>query len=70
MAGGAVEVLLVISPIFPLLLQSIHPPLSLAVCCFFVFSEMVAEPVQHLDGKPVLPSEKRGGQSHFGKILV
>ena len=39
MAGGAAEVLLVVSPICPLPLLSIHPP-PLLVSCFFVFTEM------------------------------
>ena len=40
MAGGAAEVLLVVSPICSLPLRSTHPPPLLAVCCLSVLAKM------------------------------
>jgi len=69
MAGGAVEMLLV-SLRFPLPLLRTRPP-SLLVCCLFVFAEMGATSTAsgRLEVNLFL-SEKRGGKSHFGIILV
>jgi hypothetical protein len=69
MDGGAVEVLLVsLSCPLPLLRT---PPPSLLVCCFFVFAGMGATSTAsgRLEESLFL-SEKRGGKSHFGIILV
>ena len=69
MAGGAVEVLLV-SLSCPLPLLRAHPP-SLLVCCFSVFAEMGA--TSTASGQlqvNLFMSEKRGGKSHFGIILL
>jgi hypothetical protein len=64
-AGGAAEMLPV--PLdCPLPLLRTHPP-SLLVCCFLVFAEMGA--FGRL-GVNLFLSEKRGGKSHFGEILV
>jgi hypothetical protein len=61
MAGGAAEMLPVVSPICPLPLLRTHPP-SLLVCCFYVFTEMGA--TSTVSGRPEvnLLSEKRGGK--------
>jgi hypothetical protein len=69
MAGGAAEVLLV-SLSCPLLLLRTHP-LSLLVCCFFVFAKMGATSTAsgRLEVNLFL-SEKQGGKSHFGIVLV
>jgi len=68
-AGGAVEVLLV-SLNCPLPLLRTHPP-SWLVCCFLVFAEMGATSTAsgRLEVNLFL-SEKRGGKSHFGIILL
>jgi hypothetical protein len=68
-ADGAVEVLLV-SLSCPLPLLRTRPP-SLLVCCFFDFAEMGA--TSTASGRlevTLFSSEKRGGKSHFGIILV
>ena len=68
-AGGAADVLPL--PLdYPLPFLRIHPP-SLLVCCFLVFVEMGATSTASgwLEVNLFL-SEKRGGKSHFGMILV
>jgi hypothetical protein len=69
MAGGAAEVLPV--PLScPLPLLRINPP-SLLVCCFLVFEEMGAtSTVSEQLEVDLFLSEKRGGKSRFGIILV
>jgi hypothetical protein len=69
-AGGAEDVLPVVSPICPLPHQSIHPSSLLAFCCFFVFVEMGANTASGRLKVNLFLSEKRGGKSHFGIILV
>ena len=68
-ADGAAEVLPVpISRPLPLL-RTRHP--SLLVCCFLVIAEMGATSIASRQLKVNLfSSEKRGGKSHFGIILV
>ena len=69
MAGSAVEVLLVFLSC-PLPLLRTHPHLLL-VCCFFAFAETGATSTASGRLKVNLfLSEKRGGESHFGIILV
>ena len=68
-AGGAVEVLPV-SLSCPLPLLRTCPP-SLLACCFFVSAEMGA--TSTASGRlevTLFSSEKWGGKSHFGIILV
>ena len=70
MAGGAVEVLPVVSPICPVPLYSIHlPPLLLAVCNN-LFAEMGATSTasRWLEVNIFL-LEKRDGKSYFGIII-
>ena len=69
MAGGAAEVLLV-SLACPLPLLRTHPSSSL-VCCFFVLTKMGESSTAsgRLEENLFL-SEKQGGKSHFGIILV
>ena len=69
MAGGAAEVLPV-SLSCPLPLLRTRPP-SLLVCFFFVFVKMGATSMAagRLEVNLFL-SEKRGGKSHLGIILV
>ena len=69
MAGGAAKAILA-SLSCPLPLLRTHPP-SLLVCCFFVFVEM--GPTSTASGRlevNLFLSEKQGGKSHFGIILV
>ena len=69
MAGGAADVLPL--PLdYPLPFLRIHPP-SLLVCCFLVFEEMGAtSTVSEQLEVDLFLSEKRGGKSRFGIILV
>ena len=69
-AGGAAELLPVPLSSCPLPFLRTHPP-SLLVCCFFVSSEMGATITAsgRLEVNLFL-TEKRGGKSHFGIILV
>ena len=69
MAGGAANLLLVFFSC-PMPLLRIHP-LSLLACRFFVLAEIGATST-HWHGWRVtlFLSEKRGGKSHFGIILV
>jgi len=68
-AGGAVEVLPV-SLSCPLPLLRTQPP-SMPACCYFIFAEMGATSTSsgRLEVNLFL-SEKRGGTSHSGMILV
>jgi len=68
-AGGAAEVL-PDSLNCPLPLRRTHPP-TLLVCCFFVFAEMGVTSTKsgRLEVNLSL-SEKRGGKSHLGAILL
>jgi hypothetical protein len=68
-AGGAAE-MLPVSLSCPLSLLKTHSP-SLLVCCIFVFAGMGATNAasRRLEVYLFL-SEKRGGKSHFGIILV
>ena len=68
-AGGAVEVLPV-SLSCPLPPLRTRPPPLLVVCCFFVFVEMGANTASGRLKVNLFLSEKRGGKSHFGIILV
>jgi hypothetical protein len=68
LADGAAEVIL-LSFSCPLPLLRTHPP-SLLVCCCFVFVEMGASTASGQLEVSLFLSEKRGGKSHFGKILV
>jgi len=69
-AGGAAGTL----PVFlncPLPLRRTHPPTL--VCCFCVFAAMGVAPAQNLGGWSEVNlslSEKRGGKSHLGTILL
>jgi len=53
----------------PLPLLRIYFP-SLLVCCFFVFAEMGASTASGRLKVNLCLSEKRGGKSQFGTILV
>jgi len=70
MAGGAAEVLQ-FSLSFSLPLLRTHPPSLLLIYCFFVLGEMgtTSTASRQLEVNLFL-SEKRGGKSHFGIILV
>jgi hypothetical protein len=66
-AGGAAEVMLPVLLICPLPLLRTHPPFFASLLLYGDGSNQYS--IWTVGGKPIL-SEKRGGKSHFGIIIV